>query len=236
LTGQEKGQDSFSVIVIVMRIDAAGRKVLTFFPSEDRMMTLGEWLRKNKDAIVRRWLDDALATYPGDSSAAFKRQKDPFANPVGHSLRTATREILQALLEGKRCQEPFSSQLETHADDNDRKRFLTPFPLQCLHEIIKIRAVQQFSASQAVGFVFQLKQAIRAELGGGAGDPRFLSELAEFEERIDRIALAAFDIYTQCREQVFELRMNEVKRTVSWVVDKMRKRGYDPELAELDPE
>lgn len=178
-----------------------------------RMMTFRELLQQNKDAIIQGWLEAALATYPGESSVAFKRQKDPFANPIGHSLRVGTHGIFEALLDGM---------------DTEKIR-------QCLHEIIKIRAVQQFSASRAVGFVFHLKGAIRAELGEAARDPRFSSELVELEGQIDRIALAAFDVFVQCREQVCELRVNEVKRSVSWVVDKLNKRGLDPELALMNP-
>ena len=177
-------------------------------------MKFEELLQKHKDAIVGRWLDDALATYPENSAGAFRRQKDPFANPVGHSLRVGTRGIFEALLDGM---------------DTEKIR---PY----LHEIIKIRAVQEFSASRAVGFVFHLKEAIRAELGKTAADPQFACELAKLEGQIDRIALAAFDVYVQCREQVCELRINEVKRRVSWVVDKMNQGGVDPDLARIEPE
>jgi len=170
-------------------------------------------LRKNKDAVVRRWLDDALATYPDRSAVAFTRQKDPFANPVGHSLRVGTRGIFEALLDG--------------TDDEKIRR--------CLHEIIRIRAVQELSASVAVGFVFQLKEAIRTELPKAAGDPRFSAELAALEARIDRIALTAFDVFVQCREQLCELRVNEVKRSVGWIADKINKRSADPELTRTDP-
>ncbi len=172
-------------------------------------MTLGELLLKNQDAIVGRWLDHVLATYGADSSAVFKRQKDPFANPVGHSLRVGMREIFEALLRGM---------------DVEKIR-------QHLHEIVKIRAIQQFSASEAVGFVFYLKEAVRAELADAAKDPRFSDELAQLDRRIDRVALAAFDIFVQCREQVSELRVNEVKRRVSWVMDKMSQHGLDSQPA-----
>jgi len=172
-------------------------------------MTFGKLLQENKDAIVRRWLDGVLATYGEDTSAVFRRQKDPFANPVGHSLRVATRGIFDALLDGM-----------------DDQRIC-----QYLHEIVKIRAVQQFSASQAVGFVFGLKEAVRAALGKAVRDSRFSTELVELDGQIDRIALAAFDVFVQCREQVCELRVNEVKRRVSWAMDKMSQRGLGPELA-----
>ena len=177
------------------------------------MMTFVELLRQNKDAIVQRWLEGVLATYPGDSPAALSRQKDPFANPVGHSLRVGTRGLFEALLEGMDAEKIRNS----------------------LDEIIRIRAVQEFSASQAVGFVFLLKEAVRAELGKAVKDPRFSSELAVFEGRVDRIALAAFDLYVQRREQVYELRVNEVKRQVAWVVDKMKGSGQEPEPAAANP-
>ncbi len=174
-------------------------------------MMLRELLHRSKDAIVQRWLEDVLSAYPGESSAAFMKQKDPFANPVGHSLRLGTRGIFEALLEGM---------------DGEKIH-------QLLHEIIKIRAVQQFSASQAVCFVFGLKEAIRAELGEVVGEPGVSSELAELEGQIDRIALAAFDIFVQCRERVYELRVNEVKRRVSWIVEKMNQRDFDPEFHQI---
>jgi len=163
---------------------------------------LQELLHRSKDAIVERWLDAALAMYPAESTALFRRQKDPFANPVGHSLRVGTREIFEALLDGM---------------DAERIR-------RSLGEIIKIRAVQQFSASEAVHFVFGLKDAIRGELGTAVHEPGLSSELARLEGQVDRIGLAAFDIFVECREQVYELRVNEVKRRVSWVVEKLNKR------------
>ena len=175
-------------------------------------MELREQLQKKKEAIIQRWLNEALATYPDEAASAFGREKDPFANPVGHSLRLGTRGIFEAQLEGTDAD-------ETHA---------------YLHEITKIRAVQQFSPSQSLGFVFALKKAIRAELGRSGTEERFASELAEIDERIDRIALAAFDLFVQCREQVYELRVSEAKRRVSWIVDKMNERELDSEFAQID--
>lgn len=180
------------------------------------MTTFLELLTKHGEAIVQRWLDAALATYPQDSGALFKREKDRFANPVGHGLRVATQGVFEVLLDG--------------GDDGvDTEKIREP-----LREIVKMRAVQEFSASQAVGFVFDLKEAVRAELGEATGDPRIASGLVKFEAEIDRVALAGFDLFVECREQVSELRINEVKRRVSWIVDKMNERGSDSELAEAD--
>ena len=177
-------------------------------------MTFGDLLQNKKDAIVQRWFDGVLATYLGDTPTLFKRQKDPFANPVGHCLRVGTQRMFEALIDGMDDE-------KIHPD---------------LREIIRIRAIQQFSASQAVGFIFRLKDAVRTELGKAVDESRFSSELAELEERIDRVALDAFDIFVECREQVYELRVNEVKRRVSWIMDKMSKRTSEPELVQLDIE
>ena len=180
------------------------------------MMTLAQRLQDKKDAIVRRWLDDVLATYSPDAAAAFTRQKDRFANPVGHSLRVATRAIFEWLLE------------ET---DTDNEKIY-----EHLHEVIKIRAIQEFSTSDAVRFIFHLKKVVRAELGKAIEDGQHWSELTELEEKIDQVALAAFEIFVQCREQVYELRVNEARRSVSWVVDRMNRRGSDPETAQPERE
>jgi hypothetical protein len=181
-------------------------------------MTLGELLRENQAAIVRRWLDGALAAYAPRAAALFKRQQDPYANPVGHALRRATQAVFEALM----------ADVGTHTDAQQMQEHL--------HEVIKIRAVQDMSPSQAVGFVFLLKQAVREELSEVVGEPRFCGELAQLEAQIDRIALAAFDAFVDCRQQLCELRVNEVKRTVSWIADKLNRRGCGPQPAKISPE
>ncbi len=174
-------------------------------------MTLRQLLHDKRDAIARSWLEGILATYPGNSAALFAREKDRFANPVGHSLRVGTEGILDAVLDGADVEE-----LRKH-----------------LHEIIKIRAIQQFAPSQAVEFILRLKEVLRAELGGAVADPELSAELAVFEAQIDRLALVAFDTYVECREKVYELRLNEVKRQVSWIVGKVNRQSPDPELVQI---
>ena len=166
-------------------------------------MTFGDLLQQKKTSIVCRWIEGVLATYPEGACAAFARQKDPFANPIGHSLRVGLPAVFDALLGG-----PDFQKIREH-----------------LHEIVKIRAVQQFSPSQAVGFVFQLKEAIRSELRKATGDPQFAVELADFDTRVDQAALVAFDLLVQCRQRVTELRINELKRTVPWVERRKRSGG-----------
>jgi hypothetical protein len=176
------------------------------------MMRLRQLLLEKRETIARRWLEVVLATYPGSSAAIFGREKDPFANPVGHGLRVGTEHILALLLD--------DAELEDIGES--------------LHGIMKIRAVQQFPPSRAVAFVFDLKGVVRAELGEAGADPRFATELAELDARVDRVALMAFDAYVACREQIYQLRVNEVKRQVSWVVGKVNRQESELELVQIE--
>ena len=165
-------------------------------------MALSARVREKSSAIARRWLAGAMTAYPADSAALFRRERDPFANPVGRALRVGTLAVVEALCEGREPEEICS-----HLD-----------------EIVKIRAVQEFAPSRAVSFVFLLKEAIRAELGPEDAGGAFASELAELDGRIDGIALGAFDVYMHYRGRVYELRMNEVKRSVARLIETMKRR------------
>jgi hypothetical protein len=167
-------------------------------------MRIRDLLQGHKDAIVERWLGEVLDTYPDKGAEAFRREQDPFANPVGHAMRVGTRGIVESLLSG------------TLDEDAVRHH---------LNEMIKVRAVQQFAPSEAVGVVFRLKAAIRAELVELPQDPESSTELIELEQDIDRMALLAFDLFVQHREQVYQLRVNEMKRRVSWVVERLNQRA-----------
>ena len=170
-------------------------------------------LKESQSAIVDRWLIDTLATYQSSAAELFRLTKDPFANPVGNTLMKGMAEILKCLL-AKKALESVRGNLE---------------------EIIKIRAVQDFSPSQALSFVFLLKNAVRVELGGKVVNPELLADLAQFESRIDQVALLAFEIYTNCREQVYNLRVDEVKRSVSAIVTTFCRKGIKPDLASEPP-
>ncbi len=173
-------------------------------------MTFEGLLHKRKTAIARRWLDKTLETYSPDSSAFLKRNKDQFANPVGKAFSDGTQAIVDGLF--------------AEAEPVDPRELCSH-----LESMIKIRSLQELTPSEAVSFVFILKEAVREELADHISHEGNLDELLTFETRIDQLALFAFDIYTKCREKVFELRINEVKRTG---YRQLRKAGLivdDPE-------
>ena len=148
---------------------------------------LQELLTRTRPAILQRWRDLLLSSYAPDASRFFREQRDPFANPVGSAISQSLAGVFDELL------------------GEARAEALVPL----LDDLIRIRAVQDFSPSQAVGFVFELKRAVREQLAGVETPP--WSELMEFEGRIDRLALLAFDLYLQCREQIFQIRVKEAK-------------------------
>ena len=96
--------------------------------------------------------------------------------------------------------------------------------LTCLDEMIRIRALQNFSPSQALAFIFLLKNVIREELAEEIQKENLAAELQEVESRIDGLALLGFDVYTKRREKIYEIKADEAKRRVSGL---MRKTGLD---------
>jgi hypothetical protein len=150
--------------------------------------SIREHLEEKSASIIGKWSQLVLETYPADTARFLRNEKDRFVNPVGYTVLRGAKEIFRELL-----------------DKMDPARLAAP-----LDEIIRIRSVQEFSPSQAVGVVFLLKEAVRAELAGKVTGDRGYAELLDFESRVDRLALMAFDIYMKCREEVCEIRINEV--------------------------
>jgi hypothetical protein len=164
---------------------------------------LNDLLEKNKDAILERWFHLILGTYPPQTSAMLRQKKDRFTNPVGYTLCTETEALFKELMEGM---------------DSDRVS-------TSLNHLIKIRSVQDFSPSRAVGFVFLLKKAIQDVLGIRIDEKQILEEWLKFQSKIDKLALQAFDIYMDCREKICEVRVNRARAEREMAL-KMLERMY----------
>jgi hypothetical protein len=152
-------------------------------------MRLDSLLVRNRGTILDDWFRLLVETYPADSAQFLKRENDPFANPVGASARSGLEAVFDELLGGM-----------------DRQA-LTDF----LDPLIRIRAIQSFSPSKAVGFIFLLKNSIRKILEKDVSSQGLLDELSVFEMKIDELALLGFDIYMECREKIYQLKEKEVK-------------------------
>jgi hypothetical protein len=149
---------------------------------------LAALLSEHKDSILAKWLESILKTHSDSAGNFLIRETDPFRNPVGHTVREGLSLVFDHLVGAEAV-----VAMETALDG-----------------IVRIRAVQDVSAGQALAFVFVLKRIIRAELSDKAG--RFPDEFAALEFRIDEVALLAFDLFMKCREQIYEIRANESRR------------------------
>jgi len=137
---------------------------------------------EEQGAIAAAWLEATLAAYPPQTSRFLSQEKDRFRNPVGYALRNGLPVLLAELLGGMEAGR------------------ITPV----LDEIMRMRAVQDFTPSRALSFLFALKPVLRERHASLA--------TAEMDDRIDRLALEAFDLYVECRERMHEIRTREAER------------------------
>ncbi len=166
-------------------------------------MKLEELLTEKKAAILRRWFDVILATYPADTSNFLKKLKDRFTNPVGHTIMEGLEDIFDSLL-----------------GDADREKIS-----RFLDDIIRVRAVQDFTASQAISFIFDLKKVVREEVEqGGKGEIPY-EELLALYEKIDAIALSSFDIFMKCREKLYDIKANELRNMTFRLLQRVNESG-----------
>jgi hypothetical protein len=172
-------------------------------------MALQNQLLQKRPAILARWFECILATYAPQTASFLQAEGERFQNPVGETIRPALAGVFDALL-------------DEAGDDVLRER---------LDPVIRIRAVQDFSAAGAVAFVFDLKQVVREELAGsvleGAGEA-----WRDFDLQVDHAGLVAFDVYMRCREQIYDLRARELQRRTAAI---LRRHNYVIEDPESEP-
>ncbi|KYH32406.1 RsbRD N-terminal domain-containing protein [Neomoorella mulderi] len=155
-----------------------------------------EILTQRKSAILQKWYQRILDSYPAEAARFFKEEQDRFANPVGTTIYQALEGLYEEILQGMEA---------------GRVR-------ACLDSIIRIRAVQDFSPSQAIAFIFQLKHVLKEELAGEIREKGL--SLEAVEARLEDLALLAFDIYMQCREQLWELKVMEIKNRTARILER----------------
>ncbi|MBF0480097.1 MAG: RsbRD N-terminal domain-containing protein [Desulfovibrionaceae bacterium] len=156
------------------------------------MPTLSDLIEKNKEPLLSRWLDLILATYAKETALLWKQQRNQFTNPVGNRIREGIQGILTCLL----------------ADENGSYQEQAAV---FLDDIVRVRAVQDFKPSEAVSFIYLLKKVLREDLWAEIKASDLFVELLALESRIDSLALLSLDIYANCREKLYAMRIKEVK-------------------------
>jgi hypothetical protein len=160
-------------------------------------MKLKDLLLEKKTYIQKKWFDTIIESYPPETSQFLKNDKKQFANPVGSTIRQGVEGILDSLL-------------NSASDDT-----VTPY----LDKIIRVRAIQDFTPSQALQFIFDLKHIVRGALDENVRRNDLYGELLSFESRIDDLSALSFDIFMQCREKLYEIKANELHRWTYKIIE-----------------
>lgn len=149
-----------------------------------------EILKQRKSIILEKWFQVIVDTYPSDAANFLKLKKDKFQNPVGQTILEEIENLFDELIE-----------------QMDKEKINVS-----IENIMRIRAVQDFSPSEAVSFLFQLKKTIVSEINVQIPTENIISEFLEIESRIDQLALIAFEYYSKSREKIYEIRIKEIKK------------------------
>jgi hypothetical protein len=138
------------------------------------------------EIVAERWIERTLASYPAEVHSLLSGEQDPFRNPAGHAIKESLTTLARELL----------SEMDEKA--------IAP----ALDALVRLRAVQDFRPSDALRFIFDLREVV-AEVTGEV--PRAL------ENRIDELALMAFDQYMACRDQIAGLRQKELRSRMQYI-------------------
>ncbi|HPJ38191.1 MAG TPA: RsbRD N-terminal domain-containing protein [Spirochaetota bacterium] len=150
-----------------------------------------KFLSLYRKEIMDSWLESLYSSYHNNAEDLLKHEDDPFLNPVGSTINRSLSKIYDGLISGLQPE-----YLRDYLDD-----------------IIRIRAVQDFTPSQAVSFVFSLRNAVFDFLSKENHDAVSLKSMIEIDAWIDAAAVMGFDIYMECRENIFNLRIREIKKS-----------------------
>lgn len=172
-----------------------------------KIMELVNTLAEKKQEIVREWIRKTMEAYPAESVAVLNRNKDPFANPLSHTISENIDLLFDELLLGI---------------DPEKVR-----PI--LDRIVRIRAVQDFTPAKGIAFIFDLKEVIRNVLSKEIEMENFFRELLTFEKRIDQMALLSFDIYVSCREKLYQIQANETRNQTHMLIRRVNEMDKQKE-------
>ncbi len=158
-------------------------------------------IKKNRDHLLQSWFSATINTYPAETARVLGKKSDRFDNPVGAVTRETLEDVLNLITE-----------------DYSRESLE-----KALDPVIRIRAVQAFNPADAVSFVFELKQ-----IGEGIIAQ---ADITNFYRLVDELALAAFNRYMKCREDIFLLKATESKRRIHKAFE---RAGLVAELSEAE--
>ncbi len=168
-----------------------------------------ELLEQKKGHIVEKWRKIIHNSYPPETAQFLKKEKDKFQNPIGSSIEESIWPLFDQII-----------------GDSDPKK-----TKKLLDNLVRIRAVQDFTPASAVRIIFDLKSVVRSVLLKEVEKRGLVREFLKLESEIDRFALLAFDVFMECREKVWEIKRNDLLKrpgllNAGMCPSYMMKRGF----------
>ena len=154
--------------------------------------SLNQFMRERHGDLLKQWFEIAIAAYSAESHKYFVKVNNEFTNPVGSNIYRSMDHLLTEL-----------------SGDRDADRLYGH-----LEMILKIRAVQDMKPSKALAFLPSFKNLVRTEFKKEIQKGQIsYSELDDLFTDIDTLMLIAFDLYSESKELLYNLRIAQIKET-----------------------
>ncbi len=159
--------------------------------------------KENEEKLLSLWLNDFFNHHKLDDIGVSRTITDKFLNPVAYTIKASTAVLFPAII----GEDAEPENIKFHLD-----------------EILKIQAIQQLSPAQALLPLLAIKNHIYKFTNNEAA---LISEFKEMTDRLDTLLLMAFDIFTQEKEKIYRIRVNELKSAQSHVLRYVQEKGLD---------
>ena len=152
--------------------------------------SLNQLMQTKHGELLEKWFEQAIAAYPVEAHKYFVKVDKDFTNPVGSNIYHSMDHLLG----------------ELHGDREADRLY------GHLEMILKIRAVQDLKPSKALAFLPSFKnlveQTFRSEIKSGQVTQ---AELEDLFSDVDTLMLIAFDLYSESKEMIYNLRIAQIK-------------------------
>ncbi len=165
-------------------------------------MEIFTFLKDNKSEIISKWHKAILDTYPKEGGKFLFGNKNQFSNPIGYTVSAELPNIYDELISGM---------------DSEKLR-------TSIENIIKIRAIQEFTTAEAIGFLHLLKNILKSDIEQNINDRDFIKGRVEFESRIEQAVNIAFDLYLEKKIKLVEIKLSEVKKRNQKMVERLNRK------------
>ncbi|WP_283171161.1 hypothetical protein [Curtanaerobium respiraculi] len=145
-------------------------------------------MRKDEaDSIAREWCVELYAT-PDSKVFEGDVSDTRFSNPVAYHIAQTSQDVVGYLFSNER----------------------DPEVPESVDDLCRLIALQEARPSEAFASFFKLRSIVFSRAGKSGMDAKTLSVV---NDRIDACLLRAMDCYTRFREQIMQLRIDELKRS-----------------------